>query len=100
MKNYLRVLWNTLINLRQRKTLVNTFPCNATKRGLHVRGKQFQHEFKYMYLMSKVNKCVDKCIHTLLKFTRDKAFERFVKLEKGKTTGRIQRIVNRHLHSK
>ncbi len=62
--------------------------------------ESFHHVFKYMYLMGKVNKRVDKCVHTLLKFARDKAFERLVKLEKGKTTGRIQRIVNRHLASK
>ncbi len=60
----------------------------------------FHRVLKYQYLMGKVNKRVDKVIHDLLKFARDKAFERLVKLEKGKITERTQIIAKRHLASK
>ena len=43
----------------------------------------FQHVLN-IYLKGKVNKQVDRCIHVLLEFARDKAFERLVKLKKGK----------------
>ena len=58
----------------------------------------FHHVLKYIYMKGKVNKRVDKCIH-VLKFARDKAFERLVKLEKGKVTARIHVIMARHLAS-
>ena len=38
------------------------------------------------------------CIH-VLKFARDKAFERLVKLEKGEVTGHTHIIMTRHLTS-
>ena len=59
----------------------------------------FHHVLKHIYLKGKVNKRVDRCTHVLLKFPRDKAFERLVKLEKGKVTGHIHIIMTRHLTS-
>ena len=56
----------------------------------------FHRVLKYIYLKEKVNKHMDKCIHVLLKIARDKGFERLVKLEKGKLSERITKIVNRH----
>ena len=50
--------------------------------NMHV--EAFHHVLKYIYLNGKVNKCVDKCIHKLLKISRDKTFERIIKLTKGK----------------
>ena len=50
--------------------------------NMHV--EAFHHVLKYIYLNGKVNKRVDNCIHTLLKITRDKNFERIIKLTKGK----------------
>ena len=40
--------------------------------------ESFHHVLKYIYMQGKVNNCkrVDKCIYTLLKISRDKAFER------------------------
>ncbi len=67
----------------RKAALVNT--------NMHV--EAFHRTLRYQYLMGKVNKPVDKCIHTLLKFARDKAFDRLVKLEKGKLTERIQMII-------
>ena len=56
----------------------------------------FHHLLKYLYLKGTTNKRVDKCIHVLMKLARDKGFERLVKLEKGKTSGRITTIRKRH----
>ena len=49
--------------------------------------------------ISKINRRVDKCIHLLMKIVKDKAFERLIKLEKGKTPYQICIINNRHVHS-
>ena len=59
----------------------------------------FHRVLKHIYMKGTINKRVDKCIHILMKFERDKGFERLVKLEKGKMTGRIEAIVKRHLAS-
>ena len=48
----------------------------------------FHRVLKHIYMKGTINKRVDKCIHILMKYERDKAFERVVKLEKGKMTGR------------
>ncbi len=46
--------------------------------------ESFHKVIKYMYLKGKTNKRVDKCIQMLMKYERDKIFERLIKLEKGK----------------
>ena len=50
---------------------------------------------KVVYFHNKQNRRVDFLITTLLKLSRDKAFERFKKLEVGKTTHRICTINKR-----
>ena len=50
-------------------------------------------------MKGKINRRVDKCIHLLMKIAKDKAFERLIKLEKGKTSYRIGIINSRHVHS-
>ena len=59
----------------------------------------FHHTLKYLYMKGKINRRVDKCIHILMKIAKDKAFERLIKLEKGKTSYRIGIINSRHVHS-
>ena len=59
----------------------------------------FHRVLKYLYLKGKVNKRMDKCIHVLLKFTRDKGFERLIKLEKRKVSKRNKIIQLRHRKS-
>ena len=51
---------------------------------------------KYVYLKGTVNKRMDSCISVLLRYARDKAFDRILKLEKGKSTQRINAITKRH----
>ena len=54
----------------------------------------------YIYLKGNVNKRLDKCIGISMKLARDKGFERLVKLEKGKNSGRIHQIKVWHQESK
>ena len=56
----------------------------------------FKGPLKLIYLHHKQNRRVDYLLTTLLKVARDKAFERFRKLEKGKRTHRIFEINKRH----
>ena len=57
----------------------------------------FRHTLKYTYLKGKVNKRIDKCFYMLLNFASNKGFEcLMVKLEKGKLTGWIKAIFDRH----
>lgn len=56
----------------------------------------FHRTFKHNYLKGKFNKRVDICLLNLVKFIRDKTYERTIKLTKGKLTVRIREIQNRH----
>ena len=59
----------------------------------------FHRVFKRVYLGGKVNKRVDSCLVNLMKFIRDKTFERLIKKTKGKTTYRKKNIEDRHIRS-
>lgn len=59
----------------------------------------FHRVFKRVYLGGKVNRRVDSCLVNLVKFSRDKAFDRAIKLTKGKSTYRIATIASRHKES-
>lgn len=56
----------------------------------------FHRVFKYNYLKGKQNRRVDKCLVNLMKYSRDKNFERIIKLTKGKSTQRLKMIQERH----
>lgn len=49
--------------------------------------------WKYYYLHGKKNKRLDTCINVLLKFTRNKIFERFIKFVKNKYTTKEENII-------
>lgn len=59
----------------------------------------FHHVFKYNYLKGKTNKRMDNLLLNLMKFVRDKTFDRLIKLTKGKITMRLNMIHERHLRS-
>ena len=60
----------------------------------------FHRVFKYRYpKKGKVNKCLDNCIFNLLKYVRDKTFDRLIKEAKGKSTDRVNMMHDRHLRS-
>jgi len=56
----------------------------------------FHRVFKHIYLKGTVNQRVDVLIHTLIRYSRDKAFDRILKMEKGKSTKRCADIIKRH----
>ena len=56
----------------------------------------FHRVIKVIYLHHKQNRRVDVLLITLLKISRDKAFERFNKIEKGKRSHRVCEINKRH----
>ena len=58
--------------------------------------ESFHRLLKHVYMKGKVNKRVDNLLHILIKISRDKAFERLCKLEKGKVSGRLTTIRKRH----
>ena len=60
----------------------------------------FHCAFKYGYLKGKVNKRVDECLLNLIKYIRDKSFDRVMKLSKGESTHRIKLIQDQHDRSK
>ena len=60
--------------------------------------ESFHNVLKSLYMKGKENKIVDKLISILLKISRDKAFERMIKLEKGKSS-RITTIRKCHTTS-
>jgi hypothetical protein len=56
----------------------------------------FHRVFKYNYLNGKRNKRVDVCLLQLVKFARDIAFKRAIKLLKHKDSYRVKEIKKRH----
>ena len=50
--------------------------------------EHFHRILKYIYMKGVTNKRVDKCVHVLL----SKAFERLIKVQKGKSSYRISVI--------
>ena len=59
----------------------------------------FHRVLKYVYLKGTVNNRIDACISMLLRFARDKLFDRLQKIERGENTSRLQLIANRHKSS-
>lgn len=58
--------------------------------------ESFHRTLKYIYLKGRVNKRVDNLIHILMKVSRDRAFDRLCKLQKGKISARLATIRKRH----
>lgn len=58
--------------------------------------ESFHRLLKVEYLEGKQNRRLDHLLHVLLKIARNKAFEQFQKIYKGKITHRITEINKRH----
>ena len=56
----------------------------------------FHRLIKVVYFQGKQNRRIDHLLYTLLKISRDKAFDRLTKLEKGKPTHQLCDINKRH----
>ena len=72
--------------------------CYRHKAGINTNMfvEAFHHVLKYIYMKGKINKRVDKCVDVLIKIARDKAFERLIKLQKGKVSLKVSSIRTRH----
>eukprot|EP00111_Clytia_hemisphaerica_P020399 TCONS_00060107-protein len=64
---------------------------------MHV--EAFHRVIKYIYLQDKHNRRLDVCLFQLIKFNRDKIFERCTKQTKGKLTHKSGMIHQRHKES-
>ena len=62
--------------------------------------ESFHRVFKCKYLKGRLHKTVYKCLLNLIKLNRDKIFERFSKLTKGKYISRMRFIKESHEASK
>ena len=58
--------------------------------------ESFHRLLKVVYFQQKQNRRVDALLNVLLKLSRDKAFERLQKLEKGKSSYRISEVNKWH----
>lgn len=56
----------------------------------------FHRVLKDIYLDIKQNRHVDNLLNTLLKISREKAYEQLIKCQKGKMTHRLKEIRDRH----
>ena len=68
----------------------------GTPMNTNMYAESFHRVIKIVYLQQKHNRRMDSLIYTLLKISRDKAFEQLMKFEKGKHTHRICDINKRH----
>ena len=62
--------------------------------------ESFHRLLKIVYLDGKQNRRIDRLLNILLRIARDKAYERLIKIEKGKTTHRVCEINKRHQAAK
>lgn len=62
----------------------------------NMRIEAFHRVLKYNYLHGKYNRRVDVCLFTLLKFNRDKIFDRYIKQSKGKVSYKGDLVYQRH----
>lgn len=58
--------------------------------------ESFHRLLKVVYLQNKQNRRVDRLLNTLLTIAKDKAYERLIKIEKGKSTHRVCELNKRH----
>ncbi|XP_065208546.1 uncharacterized protein LOC135837263 [Planococcus citri] len=58
--------------------------------------ERIHKSIKYLYLDGKVCKRLDKSLHALLQYIRDRLFDRFIMLEKGKLTSKAMELRKRH----
>lgn len=62
--------------------------------------EQMHRTLKHIYLKGRVVKRLDKAINILMKFIRDKLFDRLIVMNKGKICSKIHALRSRHKSSK
>ena len=99
--SFLEVLHPTFLDYFQRECVPHTQEwAYAYRIGAEINTnmycESFHHILKIVYLDSKQNHHLDRLLAVLLRFAKDKAFERIQKLEKGKSSHRMKEILTRH----
>lgn len=64
--------------------------------NMHI--ERMHQTIKYLYLHGKKVQRLDKTIDILMKFVKDKLFERVITMNKGKISSKIKELRNRHKH--
>ncbi|XP_050311306.1 uncharacterized protein LOC126746925 [Anthonomus grandis grandis] len=62
--------------------------------NMHI--ENMHRSIKYIYLNGKINKRLDYAIYILMKFVRDKLFNRLIVLNKGKVSSKLKELRIRH----
>ncbi|KAJ8910233.1 hypothetical protein NQ315_015925 [Exocentrus adspersus] len=65
--------------------------------NMHI--ERMHRTIKHLYLHGKFVKRLDKAIGAIMKFVKDKLFERIIVLHKGKVSTKISELRNRHIAS-
>ena len=80
------------------KSVEQWAPCYRAKCSVNTNMalEAFHRVLKVCYMEKKQNRRIDFLLHVLLKISRDKIFERFIKMQKGKSSHRICEISKRH----
>ena len=80
------------------KSVEQWAPCYRAKCSVNTNMalEAFHRVLKVCYMERKQNRQIDFLLHVLLKISRDKVFERFIKMQKGKSSHRICEISKRH----
>ncbi|GBN01390.1 hypothetical protein AVEN_110443-1 [Araneus ventricosus] len=58
--------------------------------------ESFHKDFKYNYLNGKSNKRLDHCLYKLIEYIKDKGHQRIIKLQRGKVSFQVRKILIRH----
>ena len=61
--------------------------------------ESFHRVLEHVYMKGNINKRLDSVIHLIMKYARDKALDRIMKAEKGKSTRRTNIINKKHQES-
>lgn len=62
--------------------------------NMHI--ERMHRTIKYIYLKGKNVKRLDKALHAIMKFVRDKLFDRLIAIHKGKLTSKLKDLRNKH----
>ncbi|GFV77209.1 uncharacterized protein TNCV_444391 [Trichonephila clavipes] len=62
--------------------------------NMHI--ESMHRTIKHVYLQGKKVKRLDKALFSLMKFVRDRVFDRLISLEKGKVSSKISQLRKRH----
>ncbi|GFT86601.1 uncharacterized protein TNCV_5138471 [Trichonephila clavipes] len=62
--------------------------------NMHI--ESMHRTIKHVYLQGKKVKQLDKALFSLMKFVRDRVFDRLISLEKGKVSSKISQLRKRH----